>query len=183
MNNRVVDMFNNPEKYGFKKEESETVKNTIRSLYPYQTFVSNDNDMIKETMDYLNSIEETPRLKSIKKWISSLKFPENSNDTNELISVAIKALRLYRIFNKNAERAITLLKSIQIGEVKSYEELYNSFTDEERKMTDEYYKKIFNESSVSLTDEERKAIQKGAKLLNDFKHPEMYKILEKYFPK
>ena len=66
---------------------------------------------------------------------------------------------------------------------KSYEELYNSFTDEERKMTDEYYNKLFNENGVSLTDEEREAIQKGANLLKDFKHPEMYKLLEKYFPK
>lgn len=183
MNNRAVDIYNNPEKYGFKKEEYGTVKNTIKSLYPGKTFVSNDNDMVKETMDYLNSIEETPRLKSIKKWISSLKFPENSNDINELINVAIKALRLYRIFNKDAENAIVFLKSIQVGEVKTYEDLYNSFTDEERKMTDEYYKKLFDESCVRLTDEEREAIQKGANLLMDFKHPEMYKILEKYFPK
>lgn len=180
---KVVDMYNHPEKYGFKKEEYGTVKNTIKSLYPDQIFAVNDNDMVKETMDYLNSIEETPRLKSIKKWVSSLKFPENSNDANELINIAIKALRLYKIFNKDAEHAITFLKSIQVGEVKSYEELYNSFTDEERKMTDEYYNKLFNENGVSLTDEEREAIQKGANLLKDFKHPEMYKLLEKYFPK
>ena len=50
-------------------------------------------------------------------------------------------------------------------------------------MTDEYYNKLFNENGVSLTDEEREAIQKGANLLKDFKHPEMYKLLEKYFPK
>ena len=183
MSNKLVDMYNHPEKYGFKKEEYRTVKNTIKSLYPDQIFAVNDNDMVKETMDYLNSIEETPRLKSIKKWVSSLKFPENSNDANELINIAIKALRLYKIFNKDAEHAITFLKSIQVGEVKSYEELYNSFTDEERKMTDEYYNKLFNENGVSLTDEEREAIQKGANLLKDFKHPEMYKLLEKYFPK
>ena len=34
-----------------------------------------------------------------------------------------------------------------------------------------------------LTDEEKDATKRGAQLLRDFSHPEIYQLLEKYFPK
>ena len=55
---KVVDMYNHPEKYGFKKEEYGTVKNTIKSLYPDQTFAINDNDM-RENCYLLEDIGKT----------------------------------------------------------------------------------------------------------------------------
>ena len=34
-----------------------------------------------------------------------------------------------------------------------------------------------------LMDEEKDATKRGAQLLRDFSHPEIYQLLEKYFPK
>lgn len=178
----ALEIYSHPEKFGFSKNEINTVKKSIESMYP-ELFVKSDNDMVKYCKDYLDKLEETPELKRIKTWIKGLKFPENDKDTNELINIAIKALKAYGIFHKGTDKAITFLKSIQVSDCSSYEELYNSFTEDERKMTDEYYKGLFEKSKVTMTDKEREAIKRGACLLRDFKHPELYDLLEKFFPK
>jgi hypothetical protein len=183
---RAREMYNNPEKFGFKGNEIKTMRDTLASMYPDTIFTDTDNGMLEETIKYLDKMEDTPKLKVIKAWLSGLKFPNNEKDTNRHISIALKALKLYSVFHKGTDETIAFLKSIQIAEPKTYEELYNSFSDSEREMTDAYYKKLFEShkpQAVPMTDEEREAIKRGAQLLKDFKHPELYKILEKYFPK
>ena len=183
---RAKEMYNNPEKFGFKGNDIKVMKETLTSMYPDVILSDDDNEMLKETVSYLNTLEETPKLKVIKSWLSNLRFPNNEKETNELISVAIKALKFYSVFHKGTDDVMAFLKSIQVAEPKTYEELYNSFTDDERRMTDAYYKELFNKhkkENSPMTDEERDAIKRGAQLLRDFKHPELYQLLEKYFPK
>ena len=87
-------------------------------------------------------------------------FHNNEKETNELISVVIKASKFYSVFHKG--------------------------TGDERRMTDTYYKELFNKhrkENCPMTDEEKDATKRGAQLLRDFSHPEIYQLLEKYFPK
>jgi hypothetical protein len=183
---RAREMYCNPEKFGFKDSDIKTMKKTLGAMYPDIILSDNDNEMLKETVSYLNTLEETPKLKVIKAWLSNLRFPDNDKETEKLISLAIKALKMYGIFHKGTGKAVAFLKSIQVAEPKTYEELYNSFTDEERKMTDDYYRELFEKhkkENTPMTDEERDAIKRGAMLLKNFNHPDLYELLEKYFPK
>ena len=53
-------------------------------------------------------------------------------------------------------------------------------------LTDTQYKELFNKhrkENCPMTDEEKDATKRGAHLLRDFSHPELYQLLEKYFPK
>lgn len=180
---RAKQIYDNPEKFGIAGN-IDVIRNTISTMFPEKVFGSNDNDKMESVIKHLEKMSDNSgKLNEIIGWLRSLRFPTNSEETNKIINKAIKACRLYGIFHKGMGEVIAFLKNIQVSEAKNYLELYNSFTDNERKMVDDYYKNLFDEKYVYMTDEDREIIEKGANLLLNFKHEDAYNKLSKFFKK
>lgn len=170
-----------PEYYGFDAREKDVVRKVLEKMHPGLGSEGGEEGMARMSADYLDTLPQTEGIRQITKWLRSLVFPKA--ETDGCIKTAVIACRILSPFSKKMREAAKFLENIHVSSAKTYEELYNTFTEEERKMTDEYYKDLFSKNYVRLSDEERGVIKRGADLLKGFHKEKEYELLKRFFPK